>query len=386
MNLLKKIQGNKLFCRIMSAVLCVIPLCMLLLLNELVAYAADGFIPGRSFALFIPFVAVEIAGIVMLGLATSFSKVVRGAGWVLTFLFPFILYFCVEWLCFGSLTLTLQFFFNTHYFMMLFMVALLTAIFWILNMIWGRIWISSAVMSVVFLVLGYINLAKLGINGDPLLPTDLAFASKLGDLTGFAQGALPFPKELVFTALILAAVTLVFFFGKNRGIKRLWVRPIIAFFCAAFVLLTVMIPSVKDYLFLGNSIEMSRQYRQTVVYANHGFLGGFVINIEGYVSSPEGYSKQMITDTINSYGETANKGETFQSPDVIVYLGESVFDFTQIDSIEFSEDPLKVLHQLQDKHLSGNMLQASGVGGGTVRSEFEVLTGINLVDMKEGLI
>ena len=385
MSFLKKWQEHKLFRPIMTAALCLNVLFMIFLMDEQVSYLLKD--DTMNWLPLIGCILLEITGLWWLSRAIGWKEVVGGVSWVVTLLYPFILYFCVEWLCFGSLSDTLKFFFRHHFYMMLFMVALLSAIFWTLNMIWRRFWISSTVMSIVMMILAYINIAKIGINGDPLLPTDLAFASKLGDLTGFAQGALPFTKELVFTVLVLLGVSLLLFFGGKKSTKNWILRPIVSILCVAFVLLTVMIPAVKDYMFLADSIDMSRQYRQTVVYGNHGFMGGFIINIEGYVAPPEGYSKNNIAEMISTYSkDTDGDTSNFESPDVIVYLGESVFDITQIKEIEFSEDPLKVLHMLEDKYLSGTMLQASGVGGGTVRSEFEVLTGINLVDMKEGLI
>ncbi len=377
-------QQHKFFKPIMTVLLFLIPLCMVSYINEQVA-----FIQGALFNWWpiLLLALLEVAGIVWLGRVISFKEVAGGASWALSLLYPFILYFCVEWLCYGNLRETLRFFFSNHFYMMLFMVALLTAAFWILNMIWRRFWISSLVLGALVLIFGYINIAKIGINGDPLLPTDLAFAKDLGDLTGFAQGALPFTKELVFTVLIVLAISAVFFIGGKKSMKTWWARPLIGLACAAFIGLTVMIPAIKDYLFLADNIDMSRQYRQTVVYSNHGFMGGFIINIEGYVAPPEGYSEDYIAELINTYAnEEDADAENFEAPDVIVYLGESVFDFTKVEGIEFSEDPLKVLHMLEKEHVSGTMLQASGVGGGTVRSEFEVLTGINLVDMKEGLI
>ena len=165
-------------------------------------------------------------------------------------------------MCFGNLFTTLRFFFINHYYMMFFMVALLTALFWVLNVIWRRYWISATVMSVVVMIMGYINIAKMGINGEPFLPTDMAFAGNIGDLTGFAAGSLPFTKELVFGALILSAVSVIFFFGKQKSFKNYWLRPVLALVCLAFVGVTVVIPSVKDFIFLGDSIMMSRQYTQ----------------------------------------------------------------------------------------------------------------------------
>ncbi len=386
MKLLKKWQEHPWFCRVMTAILCLIPLGTLIMLGEHTSRVVHMSEHMYLFWFYLIPIALETVGLLWLGRVISFRKLVEGISWPLIICFPFILYFCVEWLCFGKLTTTLKFFFCNHFFMALFVGALLTAVFWMLNMIWRRFWISSLLMSVVMMLLAYINIAKIGINGDPLLPTDFAFANKLGDLAGFAEGALPFTKELVFTVVLLLAVNLLIFFGGKKSMKCIWARPVIGVLCLAFAVLTVVFPAVKDALFLADNIEMSRQYRQTVVYSNHGFCGGFIINIEGYVAPPEGYGKKEIGQMLEQYADQADAGEDFKSPDVIVYLGESVFDITELDTIKFTEDPLKVLHMLEDKYLSGTMLQASGVGGGTVRSEFEVLTGINLVDMKEGLI
>lgn len=384
---LKKIQQHKYFEPIMTAVLCLLPFLAFLCMWDEVAdhYPAPLSSVSHNMWPTVILTILWIVGLYWFGRVISFRTVARGLSHALVVLYPFILYFCLEWMCFGNLFTTLRFFFINHYYMMFFMVALLTALFWVLNVIWRRYWISATVMSVVVMIMGYINIAKMGINGEPFLPTDMAFAGNIGDLTGFAAGSLPFTKELVFGALILIAVSVIFFFGKQKSFKNYWLRPVLALVCLAFVGVTVVIPSVKDFIFLGDSIMMSRQYTQKVVYENHGFMGGFLINIEGYVPSPEGYDKEYITELIASY-ESEEDGSDFEKPDVIVYLAESMFDVTKVPGVKLTMDPLENLHKIQSEHLSGTMTQASGVGGGTVRSEFEVLTGINLVDMKEGLI
>ncbi len=384
---IKAIQQHKYFQPIMSAVLCLLALATFWSVQAEIysqypislEWARHNMWPSVILAV------IWVALLCWLGYAISFATLVRGLSHVLVVLFPFILYFCLEWMCFGSLYQTLRFMIISHYYMMFFMVALLTAIFWVLNVIWRRYWISATVMSVAVMVMGYINVAKMGINGEPFLPTDMAFAGNLGDLTGFAAGSLPFPKQLLIGALILIGVILIFFFGKQKSFKNLWLRPLLAVVCLVFVGVTVLLPKVKDFIFTADSILMSRQYTQKVVYENHGFMGGFLINIEGYVPAPDGYNEEYITGLIETYQGQEENGD-FEKPDVIVYLSESMFDITEVPGVKLTMDPLENLHKLQKEYLSGTMTQASGVGGGTVRSEFEVLTGINLVDMKEGLI
>lgn len=367
----------------MTVLLCLIPLFALLYINAEVA-AKYSISSDHNMWPAIILILLEVAGLCWLAFAIGAREVAKGLSHALVVLFPFILYFCLEWLCYGNLAKTLKFFFVSHYYMMFFMVALLTAIFWVLNVIWRRYWISATVMSLIVMIMGYINVAKMGINGEPFLPTDMAFAQNLGDLTGFAAGSLPFTKELVMSVLVLVGIIVVLFIGGQKSFKNYWLRPLLGIFCIAFVGVTVVLPKVKDFIFLGDSIQMSRQYTQKVIYDNHGFMGGFLINIEGYVAPPDGYSEKYIKELINSH--TTNEDADFENPDVIVYLAESMFDITEVEGVNLTIDPVENLHMIEKKYLSGTMMQASGVGGGTVRSEFEVLTGINLVDMKEGLI
>lgn len=384
MEFLQKVKNNIYFKPVLSVILIVLPLIGLYYVSGevCVVYGSKG---SYNWWPLLPILLLEIAGLILLIRQTSLRYTVGGAAWYAVISFPFVLYFCEEWLFRGNLSDMLKFVFVTHFYMTLFMVAILTAIFWLLNCIWRRFWISAALMSTVLMILSYINLAKWNINGEPFLPSDFSFITTLGEVTGFAGGSLPFTKELVFGIIILLGIILILFFGQKKTPKNWILRVAISLFCIAFIGVTVLLPKVKDFIFLGDNIAMSKQYIQKHIYDFHGFMGGFVINIEGYTPPPDGYSKKNVGTLLKNY-ETEPQG-AFENPDVIVYLSESMFDITEVDGVTFTKDPLKNIHRIQKENgLNGMMLQASGVGGGTVRSEFEVLTGVNLVDMKEGLI
>lgn len=382
-NFLQQIENHKYFKPVLTVLLsAVLPVFMMVYMCENVAYtAATGGL--YNWWPIVIAVVLELVGMVWMARVTSVRYVMGGACWGMVLLFPLLLYICEEWMFFESFDALLRFIISGHYYMVIFMVALLTAVFWLLNVIWRRFWISATVMSVALMLMSYINLTKMGINGEPFLPTDFYFAKDMKDVVGFAAGSLPFTKELALGILLLAGAIVIMFFGQRKCTKHLWVRSLTGLFCISFVGVTVLIPQVKDAIFLTDNIEMRKQYVQKNVYKRHGFMGGFLINIEGYSKPPENYSKKTVTDIV---GNGTQSSDNFVNPDVIVYLGESVFDVTQIDGITLTEDPLPNFHKIEKESLSGYMMQASGVGGGTVRSEFEVLTGINLIDMKEGLI
>ncbi len=381
----KKIGATKYFPHVMTAVLLGIPFFLLVYFRQQVYITRAAEEAVYAWGMVWTLCWIEALAAVVLALGIGVRKTLKGFSRALVILYPALLFFCVEWMNRPTLPRMVNFVLRTHYYMSVFIILLLTGIFWVLNSIWRRYWISATLMSAVFMVMGYINLAKMGINGEPFLPSDLTFAENLGDITGFARGALPFTKQIAAGIILLLGVSLIFFFGREKMPKCPWLRVAVGVICAALVSVSIILPKVKDRLFMTDTIPMSRQFVQKTVYSTHGFIGGFLINIEGYVAPPEDYSKNYITETIENY--TADPGgKDFEQPDVIIVLGESFFDVSKLPNVTFSKDPLPNLHRIQQETMSGTMLQASGVGGGTVRSEFEVLTGINLIDMKEGII
>ena len=69
----------------------------------------------------------------------------------------------------------------------------------------------------------------------------------------------------------------------------------------------------------------------------------------------------------------------FENPDVNIILIqlESIFDPLKLKDVKFSNDPLKNLRNLSKINESGEII-VPVLGGGTIQSEFEILTGINI--------
>ena len=86
-----------------------------------------------------------------------------------------------------------------------------------------------------------------------------------------------------------------------------------------------------------------------------------------------------VTDNSNSKGQADINTSTTNGkrPNIIFLQLESFFDPTHIKGISFSEDPVPYYRYLKE-HYSSGFLTVPVVGAGTVNTEFEVMTGMNL--------
>ena len=90
---------------------------------------------------------------------------------------------------------------------------------------------------------------------------------------------------------------------------------------------------------------------------------------------PEGYSEEQAAQIEARYA--ASDGQSGSTPDVIYILNESLFDMTEIMDIEYAEhDPLEELYAL-DGVITGHTV-VPDIGGGTNKSEYELLSGNSL--------
>ena len=120
-------------------------------------------------------------------------------------------------------------------------------------------------------------------------------------------------------------------------------------------------------------------------YEKNGFVYSFTASwIDTFRKPVKGYSSKAINtiiDTISAEKEAHNvqrdektKGER---PNIIMVQTEAFFDPKVIKEAQFNEDPIPHFRRYYNDGWSGH-LQVPTLGGGTIRTEFEVLSGINM--------
>ena len=76
--------------------------------------------------------------------------------------------------------------------------------------------------------------------------------------------------------------------------------------------------------------------------------------------------------TVNETGRSEE-----ELPNILFVQLESYFDPTEVEWLQFSEDPIPNLREMYSKYSSG-YFKVPSVGAGTANTEFEVLTGMSM--------
>ena len=120
-------------------------------------------------------------------------------------------------------------------------------------------------------------------------------------------------------------------------------------------------------------------------YEDYGFAYCFANSLLNTgMDKPEIYDKDIVVHIVNDEiisedpvndKEVAAKEKSY--PNVIFVQLESFFDITKLNNIQLSKDPIPTMHKLMKEYSSG-FVSVPSIGAGTVNTEFEVITGMNL--------
>ncbi|MCM3088100.1 LTA synthase family protein [Bhargavaea ginsengi] len=247
--------------------------------------------------------------------------------------------------------------------------------------------IITLLVSAVLLILAVVNRIKMTLRGDPLIPADLALVSEAKSMVTFLGDR---PGWQLAVAVIVAILIIV---GLAYGIYRMPKGPkwspfrLIVAGAAAFLFFWIYNEEVEQKESkirerLGLEII---PYNQQWNYDHNGFVMAFTRNIKWMqVEPPSNYKKQEVERIIEKYKEEPYQ-VTDRKPHIIMIMSEAFWDPTQLDNVEFNEDPLPNFHAMQEEHTSGTLL-VPVFGGSTANTEFESITGYSMNFLPAGSV
>lgn len=310
---------------------------------------------------------------------------VRSIGWAVLALLPVYCLFMTEYINYANKERALRFFLERTS-VVVFDLCLLYLIWLCLLCIVKKGWVAGLVYSGIFGLASCVNYLKYAMTGDHFYPWDLLQqAGNVGELTSFIT--VPFPVLygiLIFFGLFQAVP--LFFSGVSLQLKWNVRIPLLALLigCTVFSLST---PEKVTAMLNRSSLYLEDMALQDSNYSANGFVGAFTINVlSTNIQKPDDYSADMIDALMEPY-EDQPMAEDFSSPDIILILSESFWDPTLLNGTSFSSDPLAGYRALcQEENVISGRFFTTGYGGGTVRPEFEVLTGLSTDYLPSGCV
>ena len=309
------------------------------------------------------------------------SKKTKFFMWLIVALFPLYLTYACNSLAFASdegMKLLLQE--NSGAFFLGAVIAYL--IFGALSCLTKRIPLAAFLSALFFTIMPLIDYFKMAILETHFFPWDMLFA-KNADSFGTFLGALQMPDA---SWNIIASVLFYFLLilMMQPEIPVAWKKRVIgAPVLLVCLYLFTMNPSIRTcYEWFGLSPKAPGN--QETNYNENGFITAFVLNFASLnMGAPSNYNEAYLAKAFEKYQPSAESGQDFQNPDVIVVLSEAYWDPTVLKGVTFSEDPLKNYRRIAAEHPNGKMVSCT-FGGGTIRPEFEILTGMTTSMLPSG--
>ena len=305
-------------------------------------------------------------------------------GWVILALFPVYCFLMTEYIHYASKARFFTFLIERIP-VVLFGLGLFYLLWLCVLCVCRKGWISLLVFGTAVSAVAFTNYMKHAMTGDYFYPWDALQVNKIGELTQFIT--VPFPiLYILMIALIAVMAVIVRCSGAALPIKWFVRLPIllITVGCMAF---SVSTPDRVTTILNRNALYLEDMALQTSNYSVNGFVGAFTVNVlSSNIQRPEGYSEDTIAALLENH-VASEQAEDFSYPDIILILSESFWDPTLLPGTAFSDDPLKNYRALIEEEgvISGRFF-TTGFGGGTVRPEFEVLTGLSTDNLPSGCV
>lgn len=233
-----------------------------------------------------------------------------------------------------------------------------------------RLW-GLSLISVIWIISGITNAVLLANRVTPFTAVDLMLIdSGLGVVTKYFSF---FQIILVILALIFVIALLVYGFFKAPKVRHRikYPRNIIG------ILIIWLIGFGTLSLGLGSNLISLKFGELRVSYYQYGFVYCFSNSlINTGIAKPNTYSNKEIKKIVKKK-DTIKLSKAKKKPNILFLQLESFFDMNNMKNIKLSKNPVPNFENLLKNYPSG-YFNVPIVGAGTVNTEFEVMTGINL--------
>ena len=304
-------------------------------------------------------------------------------GYVAALILPLVCFVQAELLGMGSRAWFLRFI-GTQTKVALFSIGLLYLIYFLLTLIFRKFTVPAFILWATTAALPIASYMKHSTTGDYLYPWDFQQTGNVDLLLEYSNAKIP-PIFIVTVFAVLCACLFIAFTAPSLRIKHYVRLPVLAL-TLLICFLSLNSEAKINRLVERNGMSFVDGFLPSNSYVENGFIGAFTMNIlSTFTDEPEGYSKEKM-DSIAQNLETTPKSDDFSSPDVILILSESFWDVTKL-GLDFSYDPMANFREIADREgVYSGTFYTTGFGGGTVRPEFEVLTGLTTDYMPAGCV
>lgn len=244
-----------------------------------------------------------------------------------------------------------------------------------ISLLMRRRFFGLSVISAIWITFGISNAVLLANRVTPFTAVDMMLIeSAFGVMNKYFK---VWQVVLICIVIALAVMGLIVMFFKAPKVKHKikYIRNVIAM----AIIWGIGFGALKLGLASGLIPEQFGNLRNC--YNDYGFVYCFSNSLVNTgIKKPSDYSDKTIKKIVESNNA---KKKVKKKPNIIFLQLESFFNLNNMKNIELSKNPVPTFEELYKKYPSG-YFNVPIVGAGTVNTEFEVMTGMNLDDFGPG--
>ncbi|MDO4594617.1 MAG: sulfatase-like hydrolase/transferase [Tissierellia bacterium] len=237
------------------------------------------------------------------------------------------------------------------------------------------------------LVFGVLNQVLIIIRKTPMIPEFLSMITVAFNVAGetdfdFANTSIESIGYAILWTSIICSV-------KRRSFKKFNPKRYFASLAGyAICLFIIVATSNKIYFNDLSKIGFNWWKPMDTYYKNGTAVSFYSLFANSKLKEPEGYDEKEVIKILDEYKNKDygydNNDKNGKKPNVVVVLSEALMDYQGLgDNLYFSRDPLEYTKSLKENTISGT-INMSVLGAGTIKSEYEVLTGNTLAFFPPG--
>lgn len=232
--------------------------------------------------------------------------------------------------------------------------------------------LARLIVGIIWLTLGIVNCVLLMNRVTPFTGPDLMLiGDALRILNKYLSPVMVVVVIILFIAALIGAAVIFRKGWKFQGKLRYWVN--IPLVLVGVVLFAGVTKLALDKRVLSN-------YFGNIAYAYQDYGYPYCLAVTFFdtgINEPNGYSKALMEDIVNSEGEIAETSEENLDVNILFLQLETFIDPMEVTFLKMSKDPIPNFRKLSEEYSSG-YFKVPVVGAGTANTEFETMTGMSL--------
>ena len=289
---------------------------------------------------------------------------------VLWFIGARLLCFAIEFMQYKDFDETMNFFNNNPEVIRVNVLILMTVT--AISFLFKRKYFVYTIISFVLIGLGAANSMLLNTKGEPLTYFDIFLLKEAIEVSSRYINKEMIISVIAIVIFVISTLVIIWKLVKKQRFFSGWIVYILIFITILSTPLSIK--AAKD-----NGIIEDKFWDLISNYKSNGFTYSFYSTVKASKrKQPSNYNEKSILklkDRVLAQEQVSSKDAV--DANIIMVQLESFYDPLRLADVKFSKDPIPTFRELSKNYSSGEV-KVSTYGGGTVKSEFEFLTGLSI--------